>query len=343
MISSGAADSVQIPREWEAELSANQGVRVVKGDPTFNPGLLGLNQDMNLSINPANGTDTVPSDFFADREVRLAFAYAYNLQSSIDELYSDGVVPLNGIIPKGMAYYDASIPYQSFNLFEAAEHLNRAWTGDGDTWGDRGFRITLYYMAGSILRIDQDACVKLKEGLEALSEMGLVQGEINITVMPLSIGDYIEMVQAHALPMLWGGSSAGYADPDEYMSLFVDSEGFYSEMFGIQNHTLDTKVHEAAEEMNSTVRWQMYRDISLALQEECYYISAVQWTSFHVERVEVSGYYDNPMHAGLYFADLSFEDQDDGGVDRTYAILGIVGLIAVVILVSVLLNRRLKR
>ena len=44
---------------------------------------------MNLSANPANGTDTIPSDFFADRDVRLAFAYAYNLQSSIDELYQD--------------------------------------------------------------------------------------------------------------------------------------------------------------------------------------------------------------------------------------------------------------
>ncbi len=147
MINSGAADSAQIPREWEAELSANDQVRVVKGDPTFDIHLLGLNQDMNLSANPANGTDTIPSDFFADREVRLAFAYAYNLQSSIDELYQDGVVPLNGIIPRGMAYYDASIPYQSFNLFDAAEHLNRAETGDGDTWGDRGFRITLYYIA----------------------------------------------------------------------------------------------------------------------------------------------------------------------------------------------------
>ena len=36
MINSGAADSAQIPREWEAELSANEGVRVVKGDPIFN-------------------------------------------------------------------------------------------------------------------------------------------------------------------------------------------------------------------------------------------------------------------------------------------------------------------
>ena len=91
----------------------------------------------------------------------------------------------------------------------------------------------------------------------------------------------------------------------------MHSEGTFPEMFGIQNHTLDTMVHEAAEEMNGTVRGQMYHDISMALQENCYYISAMQETSFHVERVDVSGYYHNPMHAGLYFSDLSFEEQDN--------------------------------
>jgi peptide/nickel transport system substrate-binding protein len=343
MISSGAADSAQIPREWESELNANEGVRVVKGDPIFDILMLGLNQNMNLSANPANGTDTVPSDFFADRDVRLAFAYAYNLQSSIDEMYEYGVMPLNGIIPRGMAYYDPSIPYQSFNLFTAAEHLNRAKTGDGDTWGERGFRITLYYDPMMDPSIGQLPCTHLKEGLEALSMLDLVQGVINVTVMPLSIPDLITTLNAHALPLFITGMTAGLADPQEYMSLFLDSEGFFSEFFGIKNLTLDTMVHEAAEEMNATVRAQMYHDISMALQENCYYIAPMQETSFHVERVDVSGYYDNPMHAGLYFADLSYAEEGKEGVDRTYAILGILGLIAMVIVASVLLNRRLRR
>jgi hypothetical protein len=49
------------------------------------------------------------------------------------------------------------------------------------------------------------------------------------------------------------------------------------------------------------------------------------------------------MHAGLYFADLSYAEEGQESVDRTYAILGILGLIAVVIVASVLLNWRLKR
>jgi hypothetical protein len=128
------------------------------------------------------------------------------------------------------------------------------------------------------------------------------------------------------------------------MGMFVDSEGVISEFLGVENHTLDTMVRDAAQEMNGTVRGQRYHDISMALQENCYYISTMQWTSFHVERTDVSGYYDNPMHDGLYFADLSFEEQDGGSMDdRTYAILGIVGLIAAVIVVSVVLNRRWKQ
>ncbi len=314
-----------------------------KGDPAFNIHLLGLNQAMNLSANPANGTDTVPSDFFADRDVRMAFAYTYSLQSSIDEMYRDGVIPLNGIIPRGMAYYDASVPFRTYNLFTAAEHLNRAETGDGDTWGERGFRITLYYEAGSGHSTSQYACADIKEGLEALSELDLVRGEIDVTVMALSGTDYQEMMLAHALPMVCLGSSAGYADPQSYMGLFVRSDGDSSDMLGIGNATLDAKVQDAAEEMNATARGRMYHDISMALQENCYYIGAMQETSFHVERTWVSGYQYSPMRAGIYFLDLSYASDDgNGSEDHLYAIMGIVGLLAVTVLISFIINKRLK-
>jgi peptide/nickel transport system substrate-binding protein len=327
-LNSGLVDSAIMPREWEAELSAN---------------LLGLNQDINMSGNPANGSDTIPSDFFADRDVRLAFAYAYNLQASIDELFQSGALPVNGIIPRGMSYYNHSVPYYSYNLFTAADHLNHAQTGEGDTWGERGFRITLFYPAGSGLSDGYD-CLALERGLEALTAFGLVQGEINVTVQPMNGTQYLRAIEGNALAVFSMGWSPDYADPDDNIRTFVHSNGSYASRCGIDNATLNAMCERAAVELNETQRAMDYYDISMAVYENCYYIRMVQETGFHVERTWVSGYHHNAMRAGLYYYELSYAPQDEaGGVDRTYAIIGVVGIIAATIIISIILNKRLKR
>lgn len=342
-LNGGLVDSAIISREWEGEVDANPELRTVKGDLTFNIDLLGLNQDINMSGNPANGSDTIPADFFADRDVRLAFAYAYNLQASIDELFQSGVVPVNGIIPRGMSYYDQSVPYYSYNLFTAADHLNHAQTGEGDTWGERGFRVTLFYPAGSGLSDGYD-CLALERGLEALTAFGLVQGEINVTVQPMNGTQYLEAVEANALPMISMGWSPDYADPDDNIGTFVHSNGSYASRCGIDNATLNAMCERAAVELNETQRAMDYYDISMAVYENCYYIRMVQETGFHVERTWVSGYHHNAMRGGLYYYELSYAPQDEeNGVDRTYAILGVIGIIAATIIISIMLNKRLKR
>ncbi len=207
MLQNGDADSIYLPASEEAQVSSDPNVRVVKGQPDLEIAMLGLNQQIDMAYNPGAGSDTIPADFFSSREVRLAFAYAYDEQRFIDDYLAGNGLPLNGIIPQGMAYHDPTAPTYQKDLVLAASYLNSASTGQGDTWGERGFRITLACNQGSVSRELQ--CTILKENLESLSDLGLVQGEINVTVLAMEWPSYLDAQRNLRPPHLLPGLGTG--------------------------------------------------------------------------------------------------------------------------------------
>ncbi len=299
MLQAGDADSAFVPRIHESDVSSNDNMRIVKDLPTFNLDFMGLNQNINMAKNPAAGTDTIPSNFFADLKVRRAFAHAFDYQTAIDTYFLGGAVQPNGIIPAGMFGYNATVPVYEFNLTMAADFLNQAQTGDGDTWGERGFTLTLMYNAGNEWRSLE--CQLLKEGLEQLQPLGLIDGNLEINTQALDWPVYLDTLQGKGLPAFFLGWAPDYADPDDYINPFIHGSGTYAKRCSIVNDTLTTMCTEAASELNPDVRAEMYYDISMAVYDNCYYIWTAQATNFHVERTWVSGYYFNPMYPGLYF------------------------------------------
>ena len=102
-------------------------------------------------------------------------------------------------------------------------------------------------------------------------------------------------------------------------------------------------VEDAARELNTTLRAEMYYDISMALFDNAYYIWNSQTTCFQVMRDYVKGYYFNPMHAGLYYYHLGLDEEPyEPAVDQTLLILGTGIAIAVTVLAmaAIWLRRR---
>ncbi len=299
MLQAGDADSAYVPRIHESDVASDGNMRVVKDLPTFNLDFLGLNQDIQMSANPAAGTDTIPSDFFADPKVRLAFAHAFDYQTYIDTYFLGGAEQPNGIIPSGMFGYNDTVPVYEYNLTLAADFLNQAATGDGDTWGERGFKLTLMYNSGNEGRALE--CQLLKESLESLQSSGLIEGNIQISTQALEWSSYLDVLRGRGLPAFFLGWAPDYADPDDYVNPFIHGSGTYSKRCSIVNDTLTEMCEVAASELDPDVREEMYYDISMAVYDNCYYIWTAQATNFHVERTWVNGYYFNPMYPGLYF------------------------------------------
>lgn len=294
MLKSGEADVASIPRTLRASVISDSNIDVIEGKPTFNIDFIGLNQNINFNLTAAPNTD-IPSDFFADKNVRLAFAYAMNASKLIaTQLNGAGIQP-NGAIPMGMFGYDESVPTYEYDLDKVKSYLENASTPDGlSNYLDEGFKIDVYYNTGNTVR--QTACEMFKDGLEAANP-----DEIEITVNSVEWATYLQLRKEGAMPVLFLGWAPDYADPNNYMQPFFHSAGTYARMCGISNATIDEMIEEAAAELDPEERATLYSELSMYLYGECLHIWTVQATNFHCERTSLEGWVFNPMYSGMYY------------------------------------------
>jgi len=296
LLFSGEADSVYIPRQHTTDVRGRDGLRIVEGSPTFNIDFIGFNQNINLTggLNVGN----IPADFFKDVNVRKAFVHAFDYETFIEQTLLNTAVQPNGVIPMGMFGYNESVPTYDFNLTKAADYLKLT------SWAEDGFTLTLFYNSGNDVR--EAGCFLLKDALESLKPLGLITGDIVISVQALDwSGAYLPAVRNKVLPIFYLGWAPDYADPDDYTTPFYHENGTYALRISLGNHTLTLKVMEAAYELNETLRAQMYYNISMDVYEEAYFLWEDQATAFHVERDWVQGYYFNPMYSNFYYYALS--------------------------------------
>jgi len=294
MLKSGEADVASIPRTLRGSVISDSNIEITEGKPTFNIDFIGLNQDINVNSTAAPNTN-VPANFFADKNVRLAFAHAMNASKLIaTQFFGAGIQP-NGAIPKGMFGYNASVPTYAYDLALVRSYLENASTpGNASNYLDEGFSIDIFYNTGNTVR--QTACEMFRDGLQAANP-----DKIHVTITGVEWATYLALRKAGSMPVLFLGWAPDYADPNNYMQPFFHSAGTYASMCGFGNDTLDAMIEEAAGELNPETRATLYYELSMYLYGECLHIWTVQATNFHCERVSLEGYTFNPMYSGLYY------------------------------------------
>jgi len=128
MLKTGEADCAAIPRDRMDDVKGQTGIRISEGNSTFNIDFLGLNQKLNLDALPNPEKTNVPEDFFADRNVRLAFAHAFDYDKYIEDGLMGTAIQPNGAIPKGMFGYSEDVPRYKFDMNLAGMYLYLAKT-----------------------------------------------------------------------------------------------------------------------------------------------------------------------------------------------------------------------
>ena len=126
-LKAGDFDYASVPRQMKASVDGVAGIQISQGNASFNVDFLGLNQKLNLTGNNPDLTN-VPADFFADKNVRLAFAHAFNYDVYINQTWQGTAIQPNGAIPKGMFGYSADIPIYDYDLEKAKTYLKAAKT-----------------------------------------------------------------------------------------------------------------------------------------------------------------------------------------------------------------------
>lgn len=303
MLQAGDADGIDLDIKYES-LFQGDDYRISKGHASFDMMFAGFNMEINeTAASTLYGSD-VPTDFFQDKNVRQAFVHLINYTLYIESVRKGNGLPANGPIPQGMFGFNESIPYYEYNLTASEEFFKAAINdGTGNSWWDDGFTIALIYNAGNEYR--ETACQFMKQALESMASPGGFEARIFALDWP----SYLNALQQtpSPFPMFWLGWGPDYADPDDYVTPFLDSTygvfpGAYT---GYENASIDVLARQAAAELDPDVRYDLYSEISMLCYEDAPYIWFYQAQNFHIERAWIDGYYYNPMYSNLYYPALT--------------------------------------
>ena len=304
MLQAGDADSIDLPITYESMFAGDPNCSITKGIPGFDMTFMTFNFNLNSSQANSQFGGNLTDDFFHDIHMRKAFSHLLNFSLYIQNVARGNAEQPNGVIPKGMFGYNASIPKQEYNLtaaaaeFQLATNINPA---NGLRWWQSGFTIPLFYNAGNLGR--QTACELLKVSLESLGG-----GPKTATVNTLDWPSYLDQMfnDNGYMPLYVIGWGPDYADPDDYTVPMLDSDyGTYPIFTGYKNDTINVLLRTAASELDLAVRADLYSQMSMEVYRDCPYIWLSQQSNFHIERSWISGYYFNPMYSGLYYPALS--------------------------------------
>jgi peptide/nickel transport system substrate-binding protein len=145
------------------------------------------------------------------------------------------------------------------------------------------------------------ACTYIKQALESLGS------QFHATINALDWPTYLSNLYRtpSPFPLFYLGWAPDYADPDDYCNPFLLTGGTFAYRTGYSNATIDALVIQASSEVNTTLRADLYAQITSLVYNDTPYIWLYQSNNFHVERAWVHGYVYNPMYSGFYYPNFS--------------------------------------
>ena len=306
MLEAGDADAIYADRPLLSQLRGLPGVQIIDDLPTveMNP-VLFFTYKINATGNAYIGSgkldgDGIPDDFFADKDVRKAFAYSFDYKGFIADVMRGKGSQARGAIPKSLPGYNPRQPTYSLDLKKAAEHFRKA--RGGRLW-DAGFRFTIAFNSGNLPR--QTVCQILKRNVESLNP------KFRIDVRAVEWPTFLDAYKASKLPIFVMGWVADYPDPHNFAFTLLHSRGDYPTTQRFKVPELDRLVEKGQAEADLSKRKRIYARMQALEFEECPHLVIVDSALYRTQRDWVKGWYDNPIFPdapyGSYFYPLSKE------------------------------------
>ena len=304
-LQNGDADRISV-NSWgdvESSIRGLDGVTIQENPDwsSVSVGALHLNQSVDTEANEVNvgsgqlDGNGIPSDFFADINVRKAFAYSFDPEEFIDELYLGNGQNLTMALPTSFLGYDPNIPTYFYDPEQAEEYFRAAF--GGELW-DTGFEMTISYNTGNTVR--QTIAEIMKANIEDLNP------NFKINVRGIQWPDFLADRNANKLPISIVGWVPDYADSDNYIHTFYHSEGFYGRLLNFKNEQIDQLVNDARATTDPADREFLYKSVGALGYDLVPFITYPSQTPFMVTRTSLQGVYNNPMLShGYMWKDIS--------------------------------------
>jgi peptide/nickel transport system substrate-binding protein len=342
----GTADIVYVPRAYIDQVEGWPGIRGSRDIPTLIVTSCFFNFDINTATTYAGSKqldgEGVPLDFFNNTNVRKAFAYAFEYDTFIADVFLgeaeqapsphirglsyaeyvwDGATLPNGTYLDAIEkyYYD---PAKIESYMKAAVFDDPLGAGTVSAW-DRGFKMTITYNAGNVPRMT--TATMFKENIEAAFSAG-GGGTVDITTTPVTWSTYLGELWYYPtfrsiMPLYIIGWLADYPDPHNFVVPFQYSEGDFCYPSSYYNPDVDALIMAAISETDENARPAMYHDIAQSYFDDAPSICLYQALGRHWERDHVQGWYYNAIFPMTFYRHVWKGLDGDINGDNTVTIL----------------------
>ena len=230
----------------------------------------------------------IPADFFANINVRKAFAYAFDYDNYTATAYlGEGIHPATAIIP-GIPYYDPTVTGYSYSLASANASFNAV-----PGLATQGFTLSMYYNTGNIAR--QMGGVLLKAGIESLNP------KYHVNVVAINWNTILGLVPFQRVPLYRMGWLADYPDAHNFATPFYASYGTFGSGQAYSNATMDALISQGISTPDGPARALIYKQIQQLAIDDVPSFTLVQTTGRHFERDWVQGYFYNAVYPGYNY------------------------------------------
>ncbi|GHF51359.1 peptide/nickel transport system substrate-binding protein [Deinococcus metalli] len=286
----------------DVQLRGKPGIAVLDGLPDTSAFGISMNEAIkggNIGSGKLDGAG-VPANFFSDVNVRRGFVAAFDVPTYIKEVQGGEGDARNVLLPDTFPGYDAELDGAKFNLDAARSAFQQAW--GGQVW-TQGFTVNISYRAGSVSA--QTGMELLKKNIEALNP------KFKVNIVSKEWSEIIKGSNQGTEAMVMTGWSPDYADPDNFVTTFYASTGYYHPRINVKDPQIDAWITEARSTTDTARRNDLYKQVAERALDQAYYILMPSNPGIIAYRDTVKGISKdtfNPMIAfrtGTLWKDLS--------------------------------------
>ncbi len=294
MLLQGDADIATVDPLYYPEMDKEKGLKVYKDLPSLVVTGVNFNEKIATKDNPlvysgkldGNG---IPSDFFADKHVRLGFIYSWDEQTYLKDIANGTAMDPVTPIPYGLPYKNKELKSRPYDPKEAEKHFKMAF--GGKVW-EKGFKVDLLYNTGNKVR---EASMKmLAENVAKLNP------KFQLNVRGVEWSEYVDKIRRRTMPIYFIGWAPDYPDPDNYVYPYMHSTGTFAGRASYKNPEADKLIEAASVELNPEKRKQMYYRLQEIWLEDAVGIISAQPLGRRYMKDWVQGHYYNPMQSSPF-------------------------------------------
>jgi len=291
MLLQGDADIVTVNATNFPEMDTEKGIKIYKNLAALDLSGMHFNLSISSKDNPVIYSGKldgqgVPPNFFADKDVRLGFIYAWDEKTFISDATNGNAMDPVTPFPKGLPYKNDKLESKPFDLAKAKQYFQTAM--GGQVW-QNGFKFDIIYNTGNTER---------ETGAKILAENVMsLNPKFQVGVRGVEWPVYNQMNKDKAMAIFFLGWAPDYPDPDDYAQPYMASGGYFASRQGYKNPVADDLVAKAGVELDATKRQAMYYQLQDIWLQDSIAILAQQPLRRRFVKDWVQGYYYSPMES----------------------------------------------